>query len=345
MDRNSFMCGVRLRAEKVPCSEFSKDIVRDTLANIVIESVEPIMAAHILRVKEGAPPFAGAETVIERGVSMTKSGRTTLWIVAVLIAIFVYWKHSESQRPVMIDEAVHSGKASVQITANGGNGESATLDIARGADLSGNLTVVVPLGTVLYSSNSGTQRLMTAVPLTVVLTDQNPSVSLIVATYCLDEFAAVPAGASTLSIDALPGGEGGITTEEMEQLHKLTDCMTSYSLSPDDRQLAVWAVGEDLLSKTRPYALDLITSGLIDRMSKERRDQLEAKRPQLQEMGHDLSDGQISEILDAEYQNGMPQLRRVAAEKANEQLTSIIDHDKDMLNACGYQTAHKTLLQ
>lgn len=278
---------------------------------------------------------------------MKSSGAKIFWAVVAAIVVTVIWVSSRPTAALTLDEAVHSGKVSVQFIASGDNGDSANLSISRASGVSAEVVVVIPSGTVLYSSGSNaldTQRLMTAAPVRAVLNDQTPTFNTTIQTYCLDEFAAVPLDRSDLSAEA-PQDGGSITTEEMEPLQRLADCMASSSLTQADKQLAVWAVKDDLLSKSKDEALAFITNGLVDRMKKERREQLDGKRAQLKEMAPDLGEDDITRAIETEFENGMPELREIAAQKATEQLNSLIADDQAMLSSCGYQASEKPLFQ
>jgi hypothetical protein len=137
----------------------------------------------------------------------------------------------------------------------------------------------------------------------------------------------------------------GMTTEEIEPLHKFSDCMASQSRSEEDKQLAVWAVKEGWLRKSRSEALQVITEGLVRRMSKERHDQLQKKKPEVMRMEPSLAEESIDSLIEEEYQKGMPAIHDIAATRANEQLNRFLAHDKVMLSSCGYAAADNTIFQ
>jgi hypothetical protein len=275
---------------------------------------------------------------------MSKGNGSKYWLLIVGVVVAVVWVRSCEPTPLTLASAVQSDKVSVNIKADGNSGGSAIINVVRSWDTSGKVVVIIPAGTLLFSENSGTQRLMTAVEVRVVLTDEKPQVNTPVQTYCLDEFAPPPNDSSALSIDPPPGGSSS-TTEETEPLHKLADCMATSSVAQGDKQLAIWAVKEDLLSKSRADALQFITAGLVGQMSQERRDQLNAKKPEAEQLARDLSEQEIDAAIDTEFQNSLVGIRQLAATKANQQLTSLIEHDREMLSSCGYSVADKPLFQ
>lgn len=275
---------------------------------------------------------------------MSNGNRSYIWLLVLGAFLAGLWLHNCSSSPMTLVSAVHDGKVDVQIQASGDAGGSAVLTVSRSSGASGKIVVVIPSGTVFYSAGPGTQRLMTAVEVRVVLTDQTPQVNTTVQTYCLDEFALTPADTSSLSIDP-PDGEAGFTTEETEPFHKLADCMANSSLSESDKQLAVWAVKGDLLSKSHDQALQFITDGLVDEMSREERDKLKAMKQQAAQLTRDLSSDQIDAAFETEFQNSLPGIRDRAASNASRQLASFMQDDREMLSTCGYSVADEPLFQ
>lgn len=266
------------------------------------------------------------------------------WIIVAAALLLVYWIYNYLTAPLTIAAAINAGKVEAQVSANGDNGGSVTITLTRPSGVSGTIKVVIPSGTALYGTDPDGQHLITAVPIVVVLSDDNPSVSQQVQTFCIDEFAATPFDNAPLAF--VPPENGSvITTEETEPLHKLADCMANASQSDEDKQLAVWAVSSDWLHKTRAEAVQFVTDGLAQRMGKERHDQLENKKPDLMRMAPSLSSERIDELIEAEYQNGMSELNNMAATKANEQVTSFIENDKNMLETCGYATGDMPIFQ
>ena len=243
--------------------------------------------------------------------------------------------------PVAINQAIQDGKVQAKIVASDDSGDSTTITLTRPNGVTGTFVVVIPSGTVLYGTD-GQQRLITAASVTVVLSDDNPSVDQQVATFCMDEFAATPPSQAVLSF-APPDGGQGVTTEETEPLHKLVDCMAPSTQPFGDKQAAVWAVSGDLLSKTPAEALSFLTDGFVSQMSVERRKQLEAKRADAGQRFSLLSSEKLDQLMEAEYQQGMPQLREIAADKAKQQLDALLHTDKDLLMSCGYSTENAPL--
>lgn len=268
------------------------------------------------------------------------------WVLITSALLVAYWVYSWATAPLTIAAAIRDGKVDVHITAMGVSGNAAMVTLTRSSGVSGQLTVVIPSGTVIYDANPDEQRLITAAAVTVVLSAQTPSVNSMVATFCMDEYAATPLDSSKLSFAPL-NGSAVTATEETEPLHKLVDCMASWtvSVSDSDKQLAVWAVKDKLLSKSRRDALEFVTTGIAQRMILERRAQLEKKKTELIHMKPSLDEGLIDGQIEAEIQNGKPALNEIATAKATEQITSFIDHARDMISSCGYPAASYAIFQ
>jgi hypothetical protein len=266
------------------------------------------------------------------------------WIVGVVALLCAYWIYNYLSVPLTITDAVSDGKVDAQIIASGDSGSSATITLTRPSGVSGTITILIPSGTVLYGGNSGVQRLITAVPVTLVLADGSPSLSQEIPTFCIDEFAAPPQNNVVLSFDPLNDGRR-VTTEETEKFHKLADCMAGWSQSDSDKQLAVWAVESDWLHKTRSEALSFLIDHYVEQMTDERRDQLNEKKPEIVSMAPMLTSERIDELIDTELDNGMPELRDIATNKASQQLDLFISHDKESLSSCGYAATDMPLFQ
>jgi hypothetical protein len=268
---------------------------------------------------------------------MTGRRQYLAWALGVTALFCAYEIHSSMTAPLIIAEAVKNGAVNAQIKASGVGGNAAVITLTRPSGTSGEVTVIVPSGTVLYGGNPDGQRLMTAVPVRFVLSDGKPSVSSRVVTYCIDEFAVTPLDASVLSF--VP------PNEETEPFHKLADCIQSQSVSVNDKQLAVWAVKQDWLSKSQNEVLRFVTDGIVEEMSRERHEVLRRKMLELQGVTRLLSEEYLKAAIEKDFQNGMPECRDVAARQASGQLASFLKHGKDILSSCGYATENNSLFQ
>jgi hypothetical protein len=269
--------------------------------------------------------------------------RLTPWLLVAAAAFAPYYWHDRSvNQSLNVADAISGGKIEVQLAASGADGNKVTMTLVRPAGVTGTVKVVIPSGTVLYGA--ATQRLVVALQVSVVLSDETPSITQEVKTYCLDEFATTPSDGYPLAF-APPPGVGSETSEETEPLHKLADCLAGSSLSEPDRQLAVWALAGGQLQKTHDEAVQFVTDGLAEQMATERHAQLVAKKPDLRRIAPTLSNERLDEQIEAEFKEGMPELHDIASAKAREQVDSFVGHDKDTLSSCGYETSSMAIFQ
>lgn len=270
---------------------------------------------------------------------MTPRQGTTSFRRWVLIAVGVavlYGIHAWVTTPLQIARAIEIGKVAAA-GVFGGAGSLSTITVTRTPGTSGAMTMLVPAGTVLYAGDASAQRVMTAAAVTIVLPAGADVMSATVKTFCLDEFAAVPEVKTSLSFS--PGsGDSRATKEETEPLHKLADCMASMSRSDDDKQVAVWAVKDDLLHKSSQEALGFLSRGFEEQIGREFRAKVDRARASIAQEARDLSaaevDAQIADTMRAEEAAN----RIEAARLARNQLDSLLHH-RDLLTSCGYAEA------
>jgi len=268
-------------------------------------------------------------------------GGCVLLAVAVIGCFFLY-RHFKG--PLTITEAITSGKVMVE-DSFGGAGSPSTFTVIRSSGgMSGDLTIVIPAGTVLYPSDASAQRLITAGGVTVFLPAAIGRVSVQLKTFCLDEFAAIPAVASSLSFAPL-SEERTVTAEETEPLNKLADCMSSSSQPDAFKQLAVWAIKDDLLHKSPAEALAVLTNGFEEAITKEQRGKLLGKRPAFMRKHPLLDQSRIDEVIDAEMAHESAQIHDKSARMAREQLKNFLQHDRDLLAACGYDVNEMSIFR
>jgi hypothetical protein len=261
---------------------------------------------------------------------MTPVGRGLL---IALGAAALYGGYSWVTAPLQLTSAIADGKVTAA-AAFGGAGSPSTMTVTRTPGTSGAMTVRVPAGTVLYAHDAATQRLMTAAAVTVVLPAGSDGITTSVNTFCLDEFAAVPELTTALAF--VPGpGDSGVTTEESEPLHKLAACLAGKAASDEDKQLAVWAVKDDLLHRSPQEALEVLGRGFEQQLNREFRAKVARARASIAQEVKRLSaadlDAQIEETMRSEQAAD----RRRAEQLARTQLDHL-RHDRDLLTSCGY---------
>lgn len=269
---------------------------------------------------------------------MTRRGTASFrhWLLIAAGVAALYGIHAWVTAPLQLAGAIENGKVAA-VGVFGGAGSPSTITVTRTPGTSGAMTMQVPAGTVLYTGDTSVQRVMTAAAVTIVLSAGADVASAAVKTFCLDEFAAVPDVKTQLSLSPGPG-DSRSTTEETEPLHKLADCMSRLSGSDEDKQVAVWAVKDDLLHRSSQEALELLSRGFEEQIAREFRAKVDQARASIAREARDLPaaevDAQIAEAMRAEEAAN----RIEAARLARKQLDSLLHH-RDLLTSCGYAEA------
>jgi hypothetical protein len=266
---------------------------------------------------------------------MTRRSTTSFrrWgLIAAGVAV-LYGIHAWITTPLQIAPAIETGKMAAAGVFGGAGGPS-TITVTRTPGTSGAMTVRVPAGTVLYAGDTAIQRVMTAAAVTIVLPAGTDVTSVTVKTFCLDEFAAVPEVNTSLSFS--PGSDDRrSTTEETEPLHKLADCMASLPGSDEDKQVAIWAVKDDLLHRSPEQALGFLSRGFEEQIARELRAKVDRARASIAREARELSpaevDAQIADAMRSEEAAN----RIEAARLARKQLDSLLQH-RDLLTSCGH---------
>ena len=249
----------------------------------------------------------------------------------------------EPSQEITLNDAANSDDLQVEVSAGDDSGHSVTISVTRD-ESDEEVIVVIPLCTIIWPAKKGAQRLMVASDTRLVLAAGQSFESVDVSTFCIDEFAPPPPISAPMAL-AAPDPSVEIRVEEREPLHKLAECLTDEDASDGDKQLAVWAVSGKMLGRSRTQALSALTEGLTRQMLVERRRQLEAKRGDARKLAPDLSEAQLDQIFEAEIKDGMDDLRKVAADKASEQLDSFVTHDKDLMARCGWDASQQRIFQ
>jgi hypothetical protein len=184
---------------------------------------------------------------------------------------------------------------------------------------------------------------MTAAAVTIVMVAEADAMTVAVKTFCLDEFAAIPEVKVSLSFSPGPG-DSRATTEETEPLHKLADCMAGMSGSDDDKQVAVWAVKDDLLHKSGSEAIGFLTRQFEASIARELQAKVARARESIARLAKHLSaadlDAQIADSMQEEAAANQVE----AARLARKQLDSLLHH-RELLTSCGYAAADLPIFQ
>jgi hypothetical protein len=253
---------------------------------------------------------------------------------AVTIAV-VYGAYVWLTTPHTITDAIAKNLVTAQ-TAFGGLDSSSTITVTRASGSSGSLTVAVPAGTVMLSSDAEAQRVMTTEAVTLTIPAGSDSATAQVRTYCLDEFAPVPPLQSTL-IFAGSTDTRRVSEEETEPLHRLADCLERSSLNSEDKQIAVWAVHDDLLHKTVSQALAFLSAGFERQLQRDLEAKVAGNRSVIRAAAPHLSDDEVEAQIQSAMQDERTANRQQAAQMADRQLENLRRHDREALLSCDYQ--------
>jgi hypothetical protein len=138
-----------------------------------------------------------------------------------------------------LTEAVAQNLVKVEIGGFREDRDTVAVAVSRVAGVSGRIQAVLPAGTILYSSDPGGQRMMTAKSATIMLAEGAVEGNAVVEVYCLDQFALRPTAATTFT---LPGDMQIFDTSQAEPVSDLASCLEKGGAPPGVRQLAIWLV-------------------------------------------------------------------------------------------------------
>ena len=97
-----------------------------------------------------------------------KLGKWWPWLLVFILSGALLFKFS-SQEPNTLAAAVSSGKVSVGVMAM--DQRTVQVSVSRPAESSGELSLVLPAGTIIHNADAGGQRLMTATTSVIALAD------------------------------------------------------------------------------------------------------------------------------------------------------------------------------
>lgn len=270
------------------------------------------------------------------------------FVLGVVTAAAAYGAYRWFTTPYTIVNALADGKVTAH-TVFGGLDSASTITVSRSAGTTGAVTMVVPAGTVLVPSEPDAQRVITATAVTIVIPAGADTASAQVRTYCLDEFAPVPPMQASLAFAAVArtstGSRDVVTEEETEPLHKLAACLEDSSLSNDDRQVAVWAVHDGLLTMTRDNALARLAQGFEQQLTREFTAKVERTRPAIVAASPHLTADEIDDQIQAAVNEQTLANRDEAQRLAERQLANLVQHDREMLSSCGFDPNQSPLFQ
>jgi len=245
-----------------------------------------------------------------------------------------------------IKDAISKSHAAVEIHAS--DETSATFTVSR---LTGprKLTIVIPAGTLIRNSDPDGQWLMTARPLTIHLSDDMPQVVQQVETYCLHQFSLPPTIQSGLAVAPSPSssGGGGVSSEELEPLHKLADCLAQENAERSDRELAVWMLADEHTQKSYDEVMDQLRSQYKQQAETKMREQLSGEiHDKLRQQWPTLSEERLQQEIDYYKSNTLEKrIAEQSEQKATEEIRNFVQRAKPLLEHCGNKTAEMRFFQ
>ncbi|MCX7041692.1 MAG: hypothetical protein NT117_03180 [Gammaproteobacteria bacterium] len=264
---------------------------------------------------------------------MKTSGWIVVLVLAGAVAGSVYWLKSPA-RGTAVTEALAAGNVEIVAAVAGADGDSVSVTLRRPPGVTGRQRIAIPTGLVLYTGSS--QRLIVAVPAVFDLSDAQPEATQLVSTFCIDQFLPTPAAGAAVSLTS--GGESGATsaTAGTDPLRKLVECLADIDLPQADKQLAVWAVSENLMEGSRDEATAALTRKRVERMGIERRAELEARKAELMTRAPHLSEARIDALIEDELRDGNADMLAIASRESEKQMWNFVEHDKIAMSTCGY---------
>jgi hypothetical protein len=263
------------------------------------------------------------------------------WLVAATLAAIAFAIYQWPRGAIALDDAIRNGTVEIAIMADDTGSGTVMITLTRQDSSAGQIAVAVPAGTLLGPADGASQRLMTAVPVTIVVAGDRMSATAVVTALCIDPFSPPPLARAALTLP-LPSGAAAAETGP---LRELVACMADEIMSDGERQIAVWAASGRLLRRTPGEATAFVAAGLAQQMMAERREQLQDKRARAREIAPALSDQQIDRLIDQELQKSLPLIRTVAAEQSAELLNALRLRGRDRLSACGYRVSDMAVFQ
>lgn len=268
---------------------------------------------------------------------------TTRWlpwtIAAVLAVILAYYWFSSG--PMTVTQAMSRHSIDVQISSTDDQHVAVTVSQASGA--SGDVTVVLPAGTVIHNGDANGQRLITAAAVAFHISDSNPTQTASVEVYCLDQFKLLPTTASALS---LPDQEDETETEETEPVRKLADCMQDTAATHGARQLAIWLAEDGNLNKSYSELHEHLIDSYRASMTEQAKAKLDALADRLRRDMPNMPQDRIEAAVQR-YRVGKfsAEVDEAARAQADKDLDGYRNDARPALDKCGYDTASSNFFE
>lgn len=275
-------------------------------------------------------------------------GSAFKWLLVLAAGIGIgYLIFSPKKEEEDIKDAIGKSHAAVEIHAN--DESSATFTVSRLNTSSRKLTIVIPAGTVIRNSDPDGQWLMTARPLIIHLSDDMPQVTQQVETYCLHQFSLPPTIKSELAVATSPSfsGGGGVSSEELEPLHKLADCLAKENAERGDRELAVWMLADERTQKSYDEVMDQLRSQYRQQAETKLGEQLSGEiRDKLRQQWPTLSEERLQQEINYYKSNTLEKrIAEQSEQKATKEIRNFVRAAKPLLEHCGNKTAEMRFFQ
>lgn len=253
------------------------------------------------------------------------------WLVVVAVAIAGTYHYARRDKPpapvpatMTFAEATKAGAVTLEATASS---DPSVLNVIVNRRTSGLTTLVIPAGTVYAPAGQGYQQVIAAQTVRVTFASGNRS-EVAQPVYCLDRFLELPIPALAYA----PMLEDAGSTYVHGPLAKLAACMEQKhaNVTRDMRQMAVWIVRHDLLSRSRDEAKEVFREGLQEEAQKRVAASLEKARAELIANGFSLED---ADDAIAEYRE--TRLSGVLDELIAEEFSKDWSRVKQLLSDCG----------
>lgn len=161
-------------------------------------------------------------------------------VVAALIAVAAYyfWSTRPARENAAVLDVIEQGE--VMIIGKGAGPDAISFAVSRVAPGGDRVEFVIPAGTVLYSAESGVQRMVTARPVSVVLEAGASQANVQVEAFCLDQTLDPPVVESELRFQPATGSDGSVQEPVEPQTATVVACIGALEGRHPNRQFAIW---------------------------------------------------------------------------------------------------------
>lgn len=268
--------------------------------------------------------------------------REMLLIAAAFVAGFLagalFGGGSKGSKPVDVREAIN--KQMAEVTVHGIDFTQMHVTVRSTASF----TLVLPAGTIFTSKDSGTQNMMVAQRVIVVLhgTPDAPDVQDIdLPAYCINHDLDGPGLDSAYSVDS----GGWSETVEKNPVQKLAECLEGKDVDHQDKQHAIWLISDEFIDMTPAQYVDHEIQHFHDLAFRKGADGFaEFLATLFPTTPKDFLE-QVKQMSDSDLED---QFQQIAPGLKQEALQEIDDYKAKagpLLDACGYSTSGHAFFQ